>query len=180
MALLRRHLLAALLVPACGGGAHAAEADWRAALPGARLLGEGLFRWFGLQIYTARLWSGAPGTFDATQPFALELTYHRSIRREQFVESSVGELQRLQPADSPVRPIAQWRTLMQGAFTDVAAGDQLTGLYLGARGCRFYSRTALLADIGDAAFASAFFDIWLNPRTHDAQLRRQLLGEAAP
>jgi hypothetical protein len=34
-----------------------ASADWRPSVPEARLVGRGDFTWFGMSLYTARLWS---------------------------------------------------------------------------------------------------------------------------
>jgi hypothetical protein len=59
---------------------------------------------------------------------------------------------------------------------DVREGDQLTGVYLPGHGARFYIGGQLLADVEDASFARAFFSIWLDPRTRDADLRAHLLG----
>jgi hypothetical protein len=58
----------------------------------------------------------------------------------------------------------------------VEAGDQLVGVYLPGQGARFYNRSRRLASLDDPTFAQAFFAIWLDPRTRDAALRRQLMG----
>lgn len=72
----------------------AALADWREDLPGARAVGTGQFKWFGFSIYEARLWSpNARPTLD--NPFALELTYRREIKRGDLVEVSLEEIRRL-------------------------------------------------------------------------------------
>ena len=79
-------LLLVLCVPAW--------ADWRPAVPEARLVGRGDFTWFGMSLYTARLWSSeAPPAWG--QPFALELTYRRALSRDTLVEASLDEMRRL-------------------------------------------------------------------------------------
>ncbi len=72
-----------------------------------------------------------------------------------------------------------WRADIARAFTDVARGDVLCGVYLPDQGARFYTNGRLTADIPDPVFARAFFDIWLDPRTRAQSLRRQLLGDTA-
>ena len=148
---------------------------WREALGTVQPLGEGVFRWFGLPVYTARLWSGQR-PFNPDAPFALELTYHLGIRRAQFINTSADEMQRLGALAPDAPQLLRWRTLMAEAFTDVEVGDQLVGVYLPGQGARFYNRSRRLASLDDPTFAQAFFAIWLDPRTRDAALRRQLMG----
>jgi DUF1365 family protein len=73
--------------PAQAGG-------WRDDLPQAHLQGSAGLRWFGLKIYDASLWSAAT-PFDPEQPFALELTYQRSLSRARIVQTSMDEIRRL-------------------------------------------------------------------------------------
>ncbi len=168
-----RNSLAALLMLALSTNAFAL--DWHEALPNATPVGQGELRWFGLKIYSARLWSQrAP--FDRRAPFALELTYHRHISRERFVQSSSEEIQRLSEHRFAADKLVAWEKLMSQAFPDVNEGDQLIGLFIPGQGCRFYDRNKMLAEINDPEFAEAFFSIWLDPRTRDAELRAQLLG----
>lgn len=149
-------------------------ADWQAALPTAHKLGEGNFTWFGLRLYRARLWVVGP-TQDWSQPFALELMYHRSISRDTLVQASLQEMRRL---DSNVteKELATWTQAMEAAFVDVRSGMRITGLYLPGKGCRFYVDGTFSREIADPVFARAFFSIWLDPRARDPQLRQRLLG----
>lgn len=152
-----------------------ALADWRGAMPDARLVGSGDFRWFGLRIYTARLWSPAlPASFE--KPFALELTYHRSIPRERLVQTSLHEMRRIGGRQADEATLARWAEELQRAFADVAPGQRITGEYLPGRGCRFYLNGQLRHEIADPALARAFFAIWLGPGTRSPELRRALLG----
>lgn len=151
-----------------------AQASWRDALPEARVLGSGDFRFWGMRVYTARLW-GAFQAFAPDQPFALELTYHRSIRRQTLVDTSIEEIRRLRGAADEVQ-LAKWRRQMEQAFVDVQPGQRIIGVYLPGRGCRFYVGDRLSAAVDSPAFARAFFDIWLDPRTRNPELRERLLG----
>ncbi|SMC26155.1 Chalcone isomerase-like [Andreprevotia lacus DSM 23236] len=157
-----------------------ASAGWQDELRKPQLVGEGDFRYFGFRIYSARLWTDAastPAMLDGASPFALELTYHRDISRDRFVSTSVDEMRRIFGKQIGPAQLERWQTLMQQAFIDVKAGEQLIGLYLPGKGCRFYSAQRELADIADPAFARAFFAIWLDEKTRDPALRRRLLGE---
>ncbi|KJK07485.1 periplasmic protein [Pseudomonas sp. 5] len=155
-----------------------ASSDWRPSLSGARLAGSGDFTWFGLHLYTARLWN-AGSTWSWQEPFALELIYHRALSRDTLVQASVDEMRRL--ADKPIsaETLTRWSQSMREAFVDVRPGMRITGLYLPGRGCRFYVDGQLSLEVIDPAFSRAFFAIWLDPRARDAQLRQRLLGLAA-
>ncbi|MDW5416460.1 chalcone isomerase family protein [Iodobacter sp. CM08] len=155
----------------------ASAATWRDELPQAKALGSGDLTWFRLRIYTAKLWSESP-QFSLNAPFALELTYHRSISRTQFVETSIDEIKRLFGKQYSAEQLKRWEGEMYRAFTNVNEGDQLIGVFLPNQGCRFYNRNQLLADIRDPEFAKAFFAIWFDERTKDSGLREQLLGSA--
>lgn len=160
-------------------GTAAQAQQWRQHLPNAKMLGGGEFRWWGFSIYTAKLWqqfTNKDGGLDQNASFALEITYHKSISRGRFVESSIDEIKRLHGSKYSSEKLHSWRQYMDKAFIDVKSGDQLIGVYLPGAGCRFYSQQQLLADIPDESFARAFFSIWLAPRTKDSDLRQQLMG----
>jgi len=172
----RRLVLGALLTAAMAAGTPCmAAADWRTLLPQAKAVGGGDLRWFGLRIYHATLWS-ASQPFDAAQPFALQLSYYRSISRERLVRTSMEEIRRLSPTPITAATLARWEAQLSSAFVDVRDGDELTGVYLPGNGMRLYDRQRLLAELNDEALARAFFDIWLNPDSRDPTLRLRLLG----
>ena len=156
-----------------------ALAGWQEVLPEARVIGGGELRLFGFRIYNARLWSPQqPFTVDA--PFALELTYHRTISRDDLVAASLKEIRRLNGSAVDEAQLARWRLEMLRAFVDVKPGERITGVHLPGQGARFYAGQRLQHEIADSAFARAFFDIWLDPRTRNPELRARLLGQARP
>ncbi|MFR0687871.1 chalcone isomerase family protein [Enterobacterales bacterium AE_CKDN230030158-1A_HGKHYDSX7] len=153
-----------------------AVADWRASVPAAGLLGAGEYRWYGLRVYSASLWSASTQPWPG-RAFALELTYHRRLARDTLVQASLEEIRRLQGAAVDDATLARWAAEMNRAFADVAAGDRLVGVSVPERGCRFYLNGRLRHEVPDPRFAAAFFAIWLDPRTRAPELRRELLGE---
>lgn len=154
-----------------------ALANWQEALPGAQIIGVGEFRVFGFGVYNARLWS-ATRPLAPDQPFALELIYQRSISRDDLVQASVDEIKRLSGASVSAEQLDRWRGQMQQSFVDVHAGTRITGVYVPEEGARFFVGQHQQHEVRDPQFAKAFFDIWLDPRTRNPELRQQLLGNA--
>ncbi|MBX8532618.1 chalcone isomerase family protein [Pseudomonas cichorii] len=153
-----------------------AFADWREALPDSRVVGSGDFSVFGFRIYSARLWSPAK-PFVAHAPLALELTYHRAIDREDLVDASIDEIQRISGSAVSDQQLSVWRQQMQQSFVDVQPGMKITGVYLPGREARFYVGPRLQHVVQDSEFAKAFFSIWLDPKTRNPDLREQLMGK---
>ncbi|GLK88509.1 chalcone isomerase family protein [Pseudomonas turukhanskensis] len=150
-------------------------ADWRSDLPEPALVGQGDFTWFGLRVYHARLWSGAPAV-SWEQPFALELTYLRELSRDTLVEASLDEMRRLGAGSVDDAQLAAWGVELRKAFVDVQPGQRITGVYLPGKGGRFYVDSEFRHAVTDVDLSRAFFAIWLDTRTRNPQLRRELLG----
>ena len=136
-------------------------------------VGSGTFRFFGMRIYDATLWS-PNGKWDASQPYALELRYARQFDGTAIARRSIEEM-RAQRRFSP-DTLSKWNQQMRTIFPDVEPGDRLTGVRQPGYGVTFYSDTRKLGDIPDEAFANAFFNIWLHPSTSAPDLRNRLLG----
>lgn len=163
---------AALTAPVCAAASCVDD------IASARLIGSGRFCILGICLYDAQLWaSRPPGAIDT--PFALSLAYRHDVKGERLVATAMYEIERLAPAPLPAATLDAWHRDIERAFTDVSRGDVLCGVYLPERGARFYANGRLTADVADPAFARAFFEIWLDPRTRAKSLRRQLLGDDA-
>lgn len=147
----------------------------------ARLAGQGEFRWFGMNIYRARLWVGAAG-YRAEAPtsskFALELRYARALEGARIATSSEQQMQKLGLGSATQR--AAWLTRMTALFPDVQVNSRIVGVYLPQIGARFYLDGKLLGEVADPEFGRAFFAIWLDPNTSAPDLRAALLQNAAP
>lgn len=173
-----RVVMAIALGIALGNGAHAADPvapDHVRAHFVAHLAGEARLTWFGFHVYDARLF--VPSGFDAVdavaQPFALELTYARSLEGKAIAQTSRDEIARLGFGTELQRE--RWFEAMLRVIPDVEHGRRITGVNLPARGVRFYVDGRDAGSIDDPEFARAFFAIWLDPRTRSPQVRDGLL-----
>lgn len=173
--MIRAALLAvALLVAGNAGARDLLPTSIAADAPGLSQRGSGTYRWLGFEIYTATLWTAGVAP-DFGRPFALALRYARTLNGRAIADRSADEIEKL--ALATPEQLAAWRTAMAGVFPDVARGTTLTGLHLPGRGARFFRDGQPIGDIADAAFARAFFSIWLHPQTSAPDLRTALLGE---
>jgi hypothetical protein len=148
------------------------------ALPGAQLSGSSRLRFFGLNVYDARLWT-SPGFRAATyaqHSLALELTYLRSLSGKAIAERSLKEMRRSGAFASDTEQA--WLNAMQEAFPDVNEGDRITGLHTPAVGAKFWFNGQARATIRDADFSRLFFGIWLSDATSEPRMRSELLARA--
>ena len=140
-------------------------------LPGAQQVGQGVFKRFGWSIYEARLYAPG-GSFDPTKPYALSLTYERTIAGDRLVQASLDEMRKL---GAPVDERPEWRTALSQVLPSVSKGVTLTGVYRPGEGAIFYQQDKETGRV-DEALARMFFGIWLDPRTSEPSLRQTLLG----
>ncbi len=169
----RRDCLLAL--GALAGGT--AWADPAALQPGARLVAQARFRYFGFEVYDLRLWA-APGfvfTDYERQPFVLELAYLRALKGPLIAERSIREMRGVGAVDD--EQARRWETAMREAFPDVARGDRLAGLHEPGQGARFTHNGRPAGVVADPEFARLFFGIWLSPRTSEPRLRDALMAD---
>ena len=148
----------------------------KANLDDLKLQGMGTLRWMGLKIYEARLFASTrPDPAQLTQlPFALELTYARDFNGPSIAERSINEIKKLGIGSAEQHQA--WRSRMQAIFPNVKSGDRIRGLHRPGLGASFMLNDKPIGSIDDAEFARAFFAIWLDPKTSEPSLRKELLG----
>ena len=142
--------------------------------------GAGRMRYLLWDVFDATLWTvaGFRGAQYFEHAFALELRYLRKLSGAALVDSSLQEMRRAGSLDASKE--SAWTAAMQSAFADVQPGDRITGVHRPGAGARFYFNGRLRASVDDAAFARAFFGIWLSPSTSEPRLRSALLSGSAP
>ena len=145
-------------------------------LPGTVLAGQGTMRFFGLEVYQARLWVSpgfAPERYGE-QPLALALTYQRNFTAQAIAKRSIEEMRRVAPFSA--EQAERWQAALQAALPDVKPGDTLTGIYSPGGGVVFRMGGKVVGEVADPEFARLFFGIWLSPNTSEPALRQALLA----
>ena len=165
-----RKLLIAFLFACSFAFAHAAP-FFTPLLPGAQQVGQGVFKRFGWSIYEAKLYAPG-GRFDSNKPYALSLTYERTIAGDRLVQASLDEMRKL---GAPVDERPDWGPALSKVLPSVSKGVTLTGVYRPGEGATFYQQDREIGSVDDA-LARMFFAIWLDPRTSEPGLRQALLG----
>ncbi len=138
----------------------------------AKLVGKGRLHVFMFKVFDARLYA-PEGEFDPTRPFALSLSYLRSIDSASIVDSTIKELRKQRSWDA--NTIEGWREALAGIIPDVDPETTITGVRTDAGATHFYQGEQMIGEISDPSFTAAFFDIWLGDTTSQPQLRRELL-----
>lgn len=141
-------------------------------LEGYNPLGSGEYRKFGFLIYEATLWTRAPESL--APPYALALTYKRTIPGHKLVEASVDEIRKGTGASDET--LSAWGSTLARIFPDVKPGDRIIGIHEPGK-ARFLYNGRPIGEVADEAFANAFFGIWLSPNTSAPELRARLLRQ---
>ena len=166
----------ALSAPAVWGNAPPAELQAR--MPALTLSGQSTLRFWGFDVYTARLWV-APGFQPQAyerHAFALELVYLSSLSSDDITQRSLDEMRR-QPGADPAL-LKSWEAGLRAAIPDVRKGDRLIGLHTPGTGTTFLANGQPSGVLPDARFARLFFGIWLAPESSELPMRADLLGSA--
>lgn len=145
------------------------------ALPATKALGQADLTFWGLAIYTARLWVGTDFLIEqfSRHAFGLELVYARGFESRDIVERSLKEMNQM-GALSPEQT-TQWRNGMVRAIPNVTKGDRLLAIHRPSEGIEFIHNGTSTGKIRDTLFARRFLDIWLSTQTSEPQLRLELL-----
>lgn len=131
------------------------------------------FRFLAFHVYDATLWTRA-GNAALDAPHALDIRYAMPIAGADLTKRSIEEMRKQGIGDEAA--LARWEREMARVFPDIRPGDRLVGVHVPGVEARFHSQRGLLGTVRDAAFARAFFDIWLGERTSEPAMRRGLLG----
>ena len=138
------------------------------------LIGKGRYSYLFWDIYDASLYSPTP-PWQKQQPFALSLSYLRTLDGHKIAERSLEEMENIGLPTSDKH--TDWLNKMKAIFPNVSASDTLTGVRTESGHTEFYLNKKWIGHIKDPEFADWFFGIWLHPNTSAPMLRERLLNQ---
>ncbi|MFT7432565.1 MAG: hypothetical protein ACI9TY_000177 [Alphaproteobacteria bacterium] len=135
-------------------------------------IGEGSLHYLFWHVYDISLDANENFTFQ--KPFTLNLSYKMKLSGHEIARRSIDEIKGLGFEDSA--RLEKWHLAMKNIFPDVSDGVILSGLYKPNQPTKFYKNNAFIGTVNDPEFGKWFFGIWLDEKTSEPKLRRQLLG----
>jgi hypothetical protein len=174
-------LVPAAILTAASANLQIARASRAASLPPAVLqkapvlhqVGKGSQNYLGLRVYQVTLWA-ASNRWKPEEPHALDVEANRAISTTQLTDAGMNEMTRLGVGSSQQRQA--WRRELERVLPAVNRGDQLVVLCAPDHKTFFFYNGRERGEIDDPAFGTAFFSIWLDPRTNNPALRKSLLN----
>lgn len=150
-----------------------ANAKAEVPLESTTIRGEGLFTWYFIDVYKAKLWASKSQNIYS-EPISFELSYLRDLKGADIAKQSRSELLDLK-IDSKL--VDQWYPKLIEIFPDIKQGDAILANFNPNTGLKFYlNREKFLGAIEDKVFSEKFLEIWLSEKTSAKKLRSKLLG----
>lgn len=160
----------ALILVLMAGPALVQASPVKSALSGAELRGAATFRFVGLPLYEARLFTKGGAPLDWSTDFGLELKYLRSLSEVDLVEGTMREFKRTGAA-LPVRD------QLQGCFSDVSKGDRYVAVSNGQDKIGFWLNGKPMCTLAYPQIKTRFMAIFLGDNTRSKSFTRRLKGE---
>ncbi|SLN71901.1 hypothetical protein ROA7450_03975 [Roseovarius albus] len=139
-------------------------------LPDAEPRGQATFRFLGLPIYHARLFTANAAPLSWQNDFAIELTYKREIAQKELVGSTLQEFDRL---GSPL-PL---RDNLMRCFYDVNKGDRYLAVSDGPDRIRFWRNGKRTCTLAYPDIKKRFMSIFVGDNTRSQSFTRRLVGQ---
>lgn len=140
------------------------------ALTGTEQRGQATFRYLGLQVYEARLFTEGGGPLDWSQDFGLELTYQRKLSQNDLVEATLREMKRM----GNVPPI---RAQLERCYQGVRPGDRYLAVSKGPDQVSFWRNDRAVCTLSQKGIKTHFMAIFLSENSRSPRFTRALLGQ---
>lgn len=139
-------------------------------LPDAQLRGTATFRFLGLPIYDAQLYTPGGAPFIWSDDFGLKLTYRKTLKQKALVDSTLDEMAR-QGSSPPIEG------QLKACFQAVSAGDSYLAVSHGPDKIAFWRNGRKSCTLSFPGIKRSFMSIFLGTNTRSAAFTRQLRGQ---
>ncbi len=140
------------------------------ALTDAQLKGSATFRFLGVPVYDAKLYTPQGATFSWNEDVGLQLTYRKNLKQKALVESTLDEMAR-QGNPAPTQ------SQLEQCFKAVSKGDNYVAISEGANKVGFWRNGQKTCTLSYPGAKRAFMSIFLGNDTRSASFTRQLKGQ---
>ncbi|MDH5799109.1 MAG: hypothetical protein OEZ19_11130 [Paracoccaceae bacterium] len=137
-------------------------------------LGQVVFRWLGLPIYEATLFTESGRDFDWNEPLALQLVYTRSFSGTSLVNATIAELERIEGASEDYPEL---RGKLESCFNDVSDGDRYVAIAYAPDRVDFLLNGRQTCSLRHRDAKERVLGIWLSEDSRSAALARRLRGQ---
>ena len=142
----------------------------KSVLSTAEVRGEATYRFIGLSLYQARLYTKDGAPLDWNEDFGIELNYLRGLTKRDLVE---GTLQELERAGNPL-PV---REQLAQCFDDVRKGDQYLAVSRGQDQIGFWRNGVRVCTLSHPQIKQRFMAIFVGENTRSKSFTRKLKGD---
>ncbi|KPA19888.1 hypothetical protein shim_38470 [Shimia sp. SK013] len=162
-----RRLAVIIAVLLCALPAYASSVERE--LTGAQLRGTATFRYVGISLYEARLYTKGGAELNWSEDFALEVTYLRNLKERALVDSTMKEFTRAGGA-LPVRD------RLEVCYQDVRKGDTYLAVSDGPDTLEFWLNDTPACTLRYPQIKTRFMAIFLGDNTRSKSFTAQLKG----
>ncbi len=139
------------------------------ALGDAELRGQATYRFLGLPLYDAQLFTPGGAPLDWNRDFGLELRYRHNLTKKALVSSSMDEMERIGRA-APVRD------QFEACFRSVRKGDRYLAVSQGPNRVGFWLNGQKTCTMSYPGIKRSFMSIFLGENTRSAAFTQALRG----
>jgi len=156
-------------------------------------IGEGKLNILFWKVYKAEFFASTTPYVDTQYPKALKLTYQRNIKKNEFIEATQDQWNKLRKKQKNAQISQQqeqkWLKQLTNIFPDIHENDVILLIIDQNKQASFYfqgfdekvTNTTQtyqpLGTINAPFFSEHFLSIWLSPYTTEPKLRKQLIGQ---
>ncbi|WP_050605178.1 hypothetical protein [Ruegeria sp. 6PALISEP08] len=135
----------------------------------AQLRGSATFRYLGLPIYDAKLYTPGGAPLNWSEDIGLQLTYRKNIKKKALVNSTLDEMDRI-GRSTPVRD------QLDRCFKSVTKGDSFLAVSNGPDNVSFWLNGQKTCTMSYPGIKRSFMSVFLGENTRSASFTQKLQG----
>ncbi|GAA58996.1 hypothetical protein P20652_0855 [Pseudoalteromonas sp. BSi20652] len=135
-------------------------------------VGEARMEYLFWDVYDAELFTPSGDYSSEINPIKFKLTYLRDFDAKDIVKATNEQWVHLDKAELP----SKYDSKLLSMWPDIKKGESLMLITDNQGVSTFYHNDKKIGEIDEPQFSSDFLAIWLDEKTSEPKLRKQLLG----